>query len=187
MNTNRIASRRPQADEFEFPYHGELIARVDGECAITVMRDQLYWICDLAGSISTEQVDKVHPPYQWTIRQVIEHCVNAERMFGYRIMCMADGSRPDLPGWDENVSADSRFGLGNLSRLFTELADLRKANLQLLERLVPAAWNCSGTASGHRLTVRVLAWLCAGHLQHHFEIIEKRCGVTAKRKPEMLQ
>ncbi|OYP37627.1 DinB family protein [Rhodopirellula sp. MGV] len=183
----RIASRRPQPSEFDFEIHGQLIDRVPGECAIETLGNQLYWICDLAGSISTEQVDKVHAPYSWTIRQVFEHCVNAERMFGYRMMCLADGSQPDLPGWDENVSADSRFGLGIFSRLITELGELRKANLELLGRLVPTAWDCSGTASGHRVTVRVLAWLAAGHLQHHFEIIEKRCEVTAKRTPDLVE
>ena len=183
----RIASRRPKQDEFDFDRYGELIDRVDSSCALTALREQLYWICELASSISTEQVDRVDPPYRWTIRQVFEHCANTERLFGYRIMCLADGSRPNLPGWEENVSADSRFGLGNFSRLTTELGDLRKANLQLLERLVPAAWDRQGTVAGHRVTVRVLAWLTAGHLLHHFEIVEKRCGVTAKRKPNMVE
>ncbi|MCD0460533.1 DinB family protein [Roseiconus lacunae] len=185
--TQRIASRRPQPEEISFDYHRELIARVEGESATAVLHQQLFWICDLAGSVSTEQVDRVHAPYSWTIRQVFEHCANAERMFGYRIMCIADGSEPDLPAWDENVSADSRFGLGNFSRLVTELGELRQANLLLLERLVPSAWDCAGTASGHRITVRALAWLAAGHLLHHFEIVENRCSVTAKRMPDMVK
>ncbi|WP_182868755.1 DinB family protein [Stieleria mannarensis] len=184
---SRIASRRPESAEYDSDYHRDLIARVEGRCAIEILRGQLHWICDLAGSISTEQVDRVHAPYQWTIRQVFEHCANAERMFGYRIMCLADGSGPTLPNWDENVSADSRFGLGNFSALVTELGDLRKANLGLLQRLTPRAWDAAGSVAGYHVTVRSLAWLTAGHLLHHFEIVENRCGVTAIRGPAMLE
>ncbi|MCA9136916.1 MAG: DinB family protein, partial [Planctomycetales bacterium] len=184
---NRIASRRPDPSEYESQYHGDLIGRVQGQCAIKVLTEQLYWICELAGSLSTEQVDRVHDPYRWTVRQVFEHCANAERMYGYRIMCLADGSRPTLPAWDENVSADSRFGLGNFSQLVTEWGDLRKSNLGLLRRLSPGVWDCWGIAAGNRVSVRSLAWLAAGHLVHHLEIVEKRCGVTAMRGPAMLE
>ena len=184
---SRIASRRPDPSEYDSQYHGDLIGRVDGQCAIEILHQQMYWICELASSISTEQVDRIHTPYLWTIRQVLEHCANAERMFGYRIMCLADQSEPILPAWDENVSADSRFGLGNFTCLATELGDLRKANLALLRRLSPRSWDAAGTAAGHRVSVRTLAWLAAGHLQHHLEIIEKRCEVTAMRAPAMLE
>jgi hypothetical protein len=184
---NRIASRRPDSSEFDSDYHHDLIARVQGDCAIRLLSEQLFWICELASSISTEQVDRVESPYTWTIRQVFEHCANAERMYGYRIMCLADGSQPNLPAWDENVSANSRFGLGNFSRLVTEWGDLRKSNLCLLQRLSPRAWDCGGTAAGNRCTVRTLAWLAAGHLLHHLEIVVKRCGVTAIRAPAMLE
>ncbi len=183
----KTASRRPEPSEMDFPYHADLIARAEGNCAMESLSNQMYWICELASSISTEQVDRIHAPYSWTIRQVFEHCANAERMYGYRIMCLADGSQPNLQEWDENVSADARFGLGNFSRLVTELGDLRKANLGLLQRLSPRVWNHWGMAAGHHVTVRSMAWLAVGHLQHHFEIVEKRCEVTARRGPVMVK
>jgi hypothetical protein len=187
FNMSGNASRRPHPGEFESVDHAHLIGRVEGDCAIELLGGQMHWMCELAGSISTEQVDRVHAPYSWTIRQVIEHCVNAERMYGYRIMCLADGSGPTLPAWDENVSAASRFGLGNFSCLITEWGELRKSNLGLLRRLSPRAWGCSGTVAGNRASVRTLAWLAVGHLQHHLEIVENRCGVTAIRAPAMLK
>lgn len=183
----RIASRRPDSSEFESDYYAGLIHRVSGDCAIEQLAGQVFWVCELAGSISTEQVDRVDAPYSWSIRQVVEHCANAERMYGYRMMCFADGSEPNLPVWDENVSAASRFGLGNFSLLATEWAELRKSNLGLLRRLRPQVWDCCGAVAGNRATLRTLAWLAAGHLQHHMEIVEKRCGVTAIRTPVMLE
>lgn len=184
---SRLASRRPDSSEYDFDYYGELIGRVEGDCIVEILNGQLYWLCELAGSISTEQVDRVHAPYRWTIRQVFEHCANAERMYGYRMMCLADGSQPNLPAWDENVSAESRFGLGNFSRLISEWADLRKANLAMLQRLTPRAWDGVGIVSGNRASVRTIAWLAAGHMLHHLEIVEKRCGLTANRAPSMLE
>ena len=180
-----IASRRPKAEEFDSDYHADLIQRIEGECAIEVLHRQMTWICELACSISTEQVDRIDAPFRWSIRQVFEHCANSERLFGYRIMAIADGSEPTLPGWDENISADSRFGLGNFTALASELGDLRKSNLALLRRLSPKTWDCRGIADGHRVTLRSLSWVMAGHLQHHFEIVEKRCGVTATGRPTM--
>ncbi|MEO1618979.1 MAG: DinB family protein [Planctomycetota bacterium] len=187
MNASRRVSRRPLPSEFESDYHADLIRRVEGDCVMKVLHGQLYWICELASSLSTEQLDRIHPPYSWTIRQVFEHCTNTERLFGYRIMCLADGTEPDLLSWDENASADSRFGLGNFSNLITELGELRKGNLSLLARLSPKCWDCSGTTSGDRVNVRTVAWLAAGHLQHHLEIVEKRCSVTAKRSGPMIE
>jgi hypothetical protein len=187
MNTGRIASRRPAETELESESHRRLIAAVPGDCAITVLHEQMHWLCELASSLSTEQVDRVHPPYAWTVRQVFAHGADAERVFGYRMLCLADGSGPELPDWDQNVSADSRFGLGNFSHLVSEWGDLRKANIALLRRLVPRAWDCQGIVAGQRVTVRGLAWIAAGHLQHHLEIVEKRCGVTANRTSAMLE
>ena len=179
----RIASRRPSENEFSADYHGQLIAAVDGTCALGVLEDQGFWLCELASSLSTEQIDRVHEPYGWTIRQVFEHCCNAERVFGYRAMRFAAGDDTDLPGWDENVYADRRFGLGNFVHLVTELGALRQANTMLFRRLVPAAWDRCGTADGQRVSVRALAWIAAGHLQHHLDIVEKRCGINVDRRP----
>ena len=179
---NRIASRRPSQDEFDSRYH-ELVAKVDGECAIEVLTDQLFWICELASSLSTQQLDKIHPPYGWTIRQVFEHCNDTERVFGYRILRFAAGDDTELPGWDENAYADARFGLGNFVHIVTELGALRQANVMLLRRLNPGCWDHSGIADGVAATVRATAWIAAAHLQHHFGIVEKRCDVTVQRKP----
>jgi len=179
-----MSSRRPTSDEVDAKEHLELIDRVAGPCVLRVLQDQSYWLCELASSLSTDQVDRLHPSYGWTIRQVFEHCANAERVFGYRLMRFAAGDPTDLPGWDESAYAASRFGLGNFGHLVTELGVLRHANGLLLRRLVPAAWDRQGTANGHRITVRALAWLTAGHLQHHLEIVEWRCGIQADRYPK---
>ncbi len=180
---NRIASRRPADTEYTAEYHDRLIKQVPGDCALGVLDDQLFWLCELAGSLSVEQVDKIHPPYGWTIRQVFEHCADAERVFGYRMLRLAAGDQTSLPGWDENIYADSRFGLGNFGHIVSEIGALRRANVLLLRRIVPAAWDRSAEVDGVRVTVRAIAWIAAGHLQHHLEIVQQRCGIDAQRAP----
>ncbi|NND97702.1 MAG: DinB family protein [Pirellulaceae bacterium] len=177
------SSRRPEPTELTQDYHRDLIQRVEGDCVISVLADQMYWLCELASSLSTEQVDRVHAPYQWSIRQVFEHCGNAERVFGYRMLRIAAGDETDLPSWDENAYADRRFGLGNFVHIVTELGDLRRSNVMLLRRIIPAAWDQIGSVDRDRISTRAIAWIAAGHLQHHLEIVEKRCGIRVDRMP----
>lgn len=183
MSRLRIASRRPADTETLSEYQKLLIEQLQGDCVLTVLDDQMFWLCELASSLSTEQVDKIHSPYGWTIRQVMEHCADAERVFGYRMLRLAAGDTTSLPGWDENVYAESRFGLGNFGQLISEIGALRTANLILLRRIVPQAWDRSAEIDGGVVTVRAIAWIAAGHLQHHLQIVEKRCGIAVQRTP----
>ncbi|HBJ35833.1 MAG TPA: DinB family protein [Planctomycetaceae bacterium] len=171
------SGRRCEASEISADYHRALIDATPGDDVLVVLNDQMTWLCNLASEVSADQVDLVHSPYSWTIRQVFEHCADAERVFGYRMMRLAAGDATDLPGWDENAYAASRFGLGNFVKIVSEIGLLRQSNLLLLKRISPKCWNHVGTVDGKRLTVRALAWIAAGHLRHHLEIVEKRLGV----------
>lgn len=178
-----MKSRRPEQTDLSLDVHWDYVNRVDGECVLTVLSEQLHWICELGSCLSSELVDRVHAPYQWTVRQVVEHCVDAERIFGDRMLRIAAGDKTDLPAWDENAYADARFGLGNIGHLISEFGYLRQANLVLLGRLVPSAWDQVGIVDSQPVTPRGIAWLAAAHLQHHFEIIERRCEIMPQRKP----
>ncbi len=178
-------SRRPNQQDLSLPRHWSYVDRVSGECVLQTLTDQLYWMCELGSCLSADFADRVHTPYTWTIRQVVEHCVDAERIFGDRMLRIAAGDQTDLPAWDENAYADARFGLGNIGHLISELGFLRQANLVLLGRIVPTAWNRQGCVDSHPITPRGIAWLAAAHLQHHFEIIEQRCEITVPRNPDM--
>jgi len=158
-----------------------MVDLVEGDCVLRVLEDQMFWLCELASHLSTEQVDKIHPPFGWTIRQVFEHCADTERVWGYRILRLAAGDETSLPGWNENDYANSRFGLGNFGSIVSELGALRQANLHLLRRIVPAAWDRSAVVDGEKVNVRIIAWVMAGHLHHHLAIVEKRCGIMVAR------
>ena len=182
QSTNRmIASRRPAESELQSGYQQQLLAGLPGDDVISVMNDQLFWMCELASHLCTQQVDVVHAPYTWTVRQVIEHCVNAERVFGYRMLRAAADDATPLSGWNENAYGDARFGLGTFSNLITELGTTRQSNRLLLLRIEPAAWDRTVAVDSRPITVRAMAWIAAAHLAHHLGIIEKRCQVSVDR------
>lgn len=178
-----IASRRPAENELLSDYQRELLAGLAGDDVISVMNDQLFWMCELASHVCTQQVDLIHSPYTWTVRQVIEHCVCAERVFGYRMLRAAAGDTTPLTSWDENAYADARFGLGTFSNLISELGATRQSNRLLLIRIEPAAWDRRVTIDSQAISVRAMAWVAAAHLSHHLGIIEKRCQVPVERHP----
>lgn len=180
----RIVSRRPADTELSFEGHRMLVQRLGGSCVLKQLSDQMYWLCELASHLSTEQIDKVHLPYSWTVRQVFEHCVDVERFLGMCLLHFAAGDPSEVRGFNHEMYADSRFGLGNFSGLVSELGHQRQANLLLLRRIVPLAWERAGEIDGHQLTTRGIAWLAAGHLDHHLSIVEARCGLSIMRQPE---
>lgn len=160
----------------------EFLEAMPGENAITAMEMQRSCLQGIAHSVSTDQVDMIHAPYQWTIRQVFSHLAEAERIFGYRLLRIAAGDEIPLPGWDENAYANSRYGLGNFDKLVEEIDLLRQSNLRLLKRLNPACWDRFGTVDGQRLSVRALAWMTAAHLRHHLAIVEQRISNASSQR-----
>jgi hypothetical protein len=169
-----LASRRPSAEELA-PPHQTYLNAVAGDDALVVLHKQLEDLCQLAGMLSTDQVDRIEPPYGWTIRQVIEHCLVAERVFGYRCMRIAAGDTTPLPGFDENFYADARFGLGGgATSMMEELGLLRRSLLLMLHRFEPAAWDRVTEVAGCCVTMRAVAWVAAGHLAHHLAIMRRR-------------
>lgn len=167
-------SRRCTADEVNHPYHRRLIDALPGDDCLGVLRRQRPALHDLASSISTDQVDQVHAPYQWSVRQVFVHLAEAERVFGDRMLRVAAGDPAPLAGWDENAYATARYGLGNFDRIVAELDHLRQANLMLLDRLAPRCWDQIGQLDAQPVTLRVLAWFLPAHFHHHLEIIRRR-------------
>ena len=114
---------------------------------------------------------------KWSVREVLGHVTDAERVFGYRAFCFSRGDENPLPGFDENdYVARSGFDRCSLADLVEEFDQLRYANLTVLRRLDDDAWRRTGTASGKPVSVRALAYIMAGHVRHHLHILSTRYG-----------
>ena len=169
-------AQRP-GDHECFDFHRNYVAQVPEGNILETLEQQLTSVPAFISAVPSAEWDKVHPPYGWTIGQVIEHCCDAERVFGYRVLRFATGDKTDLPGWDENFYADSGYAVSrDQSLLKQEFESLRQSNLCLLQRIRKESLDYLGTADGRQVSVRTVAWLMAGHWLHHEGILKKRLG-----------
>ncbi len=165
---------RPSADEYA-PYYAKYVALVPEEKVIPVLKTSLAELLALLREVSEEEACRLHPPHTWTIKQVIGHLTDCERVFGYRALRFARGDATPLPGFDENVFAQSAvFRDCPLSSLAAEFEMVRNSHVAFFDNLARDDWDKRGNANGVDVSVRALAFIIAGHQRHHSEIIKNR-------------
>lgn len=128
----------------------------------------------LAGIAPDRELHR-YAPGKWTIREVVGHVIDAERVFGYRAFHVARGDASPLPGMDQDdYAASSGAGRRPLAELLDELDLLRRAHLALFRSLDADAWEHTGTASGMAIRARALPFILAGHEIHHRGVLAER-------------
>ena len=119
-----------------------------------------------------------YAPDKWSIKQVIGHVVDAERIFTYRAVCIARGETKSLPGWDEKLyMTGSNFDDRSLRDLTDEYEAVRRATVCLFRGLSSAGWTKLGTANEKPVSARALAYIALGHERHHLKVLRERYGV----------
>ena len=167
---------RPQPTEHAH-YYGKYIDLIREDDIIDVLQTQQSEMASFLRNVPESQANVPHPPYTWTLKQVVNHINDGERIFAYRALCIARGDTTPLPGFDEIVYAKtSMVDRVTLADLAAEFATVRAATLSLLKSLPDETWSNTGTANGYPVTVRALAWIMAGHVHHHLAIMKKRVG-----------
>lgn len=178
MQTTTIIER-PAETEYA-PFYAGYVSKVPSGDVLELLENQKSQLLTLAASVPTERETFRYAPGKWTIREVFGHLGDAERVFGYRAFCISRGDRTSLPGFDEQeYVAASGFNSRELSSLAHELTLLRESNLLLLRHLDPEKWRRTGVANGTLISVRALAFIMAGHVNHHFGVLRDRYGVGA--------
>ena len=167
-------STRPSAAEYA-EYYGLYINRVADGDILELLQNQIAEFTGVLGATSEEQAGVLHDPYTWTIKQVVGHMIDVEKVFGYRAHRFAcDDLRPIL-GMEQNDFVDSLdYESPLLSDMVVELKCSRRSNCYFLKRIPETAWSRTGTADGNRISVRAIAYILVGHVIHHLEIIRKR-------------
>lgn len=169
---------RPLPDEYP-PFFAGYIDRVREVDVVGALRAQIGVLGALAAAVSPERETYAYAAGKWTMRQVVGHLGDAERVFSYRALCFARGDRTPLPGFDENAYVDhARFNDARLSDLVEELVLLRSANLKMLGALDEGQWSATGTANGRAMSVRALAYVMTGHVRHHLMVLRDRYAVA---------
>ena len=163
---------RPAPDEAAAFYHGYIALVPDGDLLDTLAR-QLDATLELLENVEDGAMRDA--PDRWTIRQVLIHMIDTERVFAYRALRFARGDETPLPGFDQDAFMASTDVSGrSLASLADEFRSVRSATLTLLRGLPVDAWDRAGVASGHPMTTRGAAWVIAGHELHHAAILRDR-------------
>jgi uncharacterized damage-inducible protein DinB len=172
MTASLIA--RPGTDEYA-PYYGTYIGKVPDGDLRSMLSAQLAETLALIRSIPEARGGHRYAPDKWSIKGVLGHLADSERIFSYRALRIARGDATPLPGFeqDDYVPAGG-FDDRTLRDLAEELAAVRQATSHLFAHLDPAALERRGTASGKPISVRALAYIIAGHELHHVGILKTR-------------
>ena len=163
---------RPQPDEY--PAWGETyIKLVDGD-VLEILEKQTIDFSDFINGLS-DIADYAYAPEKWTIKELIGHIIDTERILIYRLTSFARGETQALPGFNEDdYVAGAHFTDRSLQSFSKEFELLRQANLYLIRSLNEKDLNASGTASGRQISVRAIVYVVAGHIIHHTAIIKER-------------
>ncbi|MGH7471185.1 MAG: DinB family protein [Longimicrobiales bacterium] len=166
--------QRPEQSEYAAYYHRYIERVPDGDIRM-ILRAQLADTMAMLRPLTEEQSAYRYAEGKWSIKQVVGHVVDAERIFLYRALRIARGDQTPLPGYNENVYADiAGFDQRPLRSLLAELEATRASTASFFQNLPEEAWARSGTANSYPVSVRALAFTIAGHELHHREILQTR-------------
>ncbi|MBK8305035.1 MAG: DinB family protein [Pyrinomonadaceae bacterium] len=165
---------RPETHEFA-PYYNTYVSLIEDDTVLPVLEAQA---ADLRGMISGVPEEKGTYAYadgKWTIKELLSHLIDGERIFAYRILRISRGDKTPIEGFEQ----DDYIETSNANdRLFADLLDEfeheRRANLLLVKNLSDEASLRIGTASNNPVSVRALVYIMAGHVKHHVNILQER-------------
>jgi hypothetical protein len=166
--------QRPASGEFADFYAGYIAGVPDGDL-LRMLEAQGRETAALLAAVPESKGGFAYAPDKWTLKDVLGHIADAERVFSYRALRIARGDEIPLPGFDEKAWVpNAGAGARTIQDLRDELAVVRAATLALLRHLPAESVTRMGTASGKPISVRALAWILAGHERHHLRIIRDR-------------
>ena len=171
---------RPRADEFA-AFYSTYITLVPEDDVLPALREQVGVMRKLAASVPVVKETHAYDAGKWTVRQIIGHLTDAERVFSYRALCFSRSDATPLPAFDENAYVDhARFNDVPLADMVEEFVLLRSANVKMFESLRDDQWTASGVANKNSISVRALAYVMAGHVRHHLNILRDRYTLTVE-------
>lgn len=164
---------RPQPEEYA-EYYKKYVDTVLGD-VLTELERQMNTFSDLIGSISEEKGNFAYGPDKWTVKELIGHVIDTERIMVYRLLRIARNDSTPLSGFEENEYVrNSSYPKRTMTDLASEFEALRKANMFLFRSVSESEKLLIGTASGFQVSVRALLYIIAGHVNHHERILNER-------------
>jgi uncharacterized damage-inducible protein DinB len=172
MNTLTIG--RPAADEHA-EYYSRYVSRVPDGDLLDLLRQQVAETAMLLRGIPDSKADFAYAPGKWSIKKVIAHMSDVERVMAYRALTFARNDKTNLPSFDENQwAADFNADNRTLADLIEEFEVVRSATIQFAKHLTEEEQARRGSANGQPVTVRALLYIIAGHERHHVALFRER-------------
>ncbi|KQR71936.1 DinB family protein [Pedobacter sp. Leaf176] len=167
---------RPRPDDYP-TWGATYISKVDGDI-IEILEEQVFSIPVLFES-NKEKENFAYAEGKWTLKEVLGHIIDCERIFAYRMTCFARNEQQHLPGFEEDdYVSNARFTERNYEDMIEEFAALRKANLYFFKSLNESELDRKGVASGREITVKSILFIVAGHIIHHAGVLKERYHVV---------
>ena len=165
---------RPTESEYA-PDYQSYIDQVSQSDILPVLRAQMDELDVLLGRVEPHQETFRYAEGKWSIREIVGHLIDGERVFGYRAFCIARGEQQNLPGFDQDdYMLTSHYDQSELEDLISELRLIRLGNIAMFRTLDEEAWSRTGVANNNSVSVRALVFVMAGHLRHHMNVLREK-------------
>lgn len=167
-------NNRPSKDEYPAYFETYISLVPDGRIE-DILHSQLEETRSFLVQLTDEQANHRYAEGKWSVKEVVGHMTDTERVMQYRLLCIGRGDQTPLPGFDEMIYMQGvDFHSCSMEDLLEDLTAVRHSTLMLLKSLPESAWSNSGTANNSHLTARALAYIIAGHVVHHVRVIKER-------------
>ena len=165
---------RPDRSEYD-PYYERYISLVEAKDVIDTLASQPTVLQDLLTALPEEKGTFTYAEGKWSIKALLGHLIDGERMFAYRLFRISRGDQTPIEGFEqdgyiENAHSNER----SFADLLEEFSLLRRANMIFFNNLDDEAWGRTGTANNVKISVRALIYIMAGHIEHHLNILKER-------------
>ena len=165
---------RPEKNEYA-AFYETYVSLVDETDIVSVLAKNLNELQNLLAEVSEEKASYAYAEGKWSIRELLGHLIDGERVFSYRALRISRDDQTPLASFEENsYVANSNFSRAKLADLIEEFSLLRRSNILFFKNLNDEAWLRTGTASEEAVSVRALAYIMVGHVRHHASILRER-------------
>jgi hypothetical protein len=174
VRTNHPLIAKPEPGEYN-PYYDRYIALVPGSDIVTTLAKQLPDSFRLLSAKSEQEGDFRYAPDKWSVKELLGHVTDSERVFAYRALRIARADKTPMEGFEQDdYVSNGPFTRCRLADLVVEFAEVRQATLSLFRNLDESAWLRRGVANKSEVSVRALAYIIAGHELHHRRILQEK-------------
>lgn len=169
---------RPLENEYASAFQG-YVSHVSEDDIMPAMRSQIDALDVLLDRVAPELETYRYAEGKWSIREIVGHLIDGERVFGYRALCIARGETQNMPGFDQDeYMLSAPFDRIELEDLLSEFRLVRLSNIAMMRTFDETAWGRMGTANGNPISVRALAYIMVGHARHHMDVLRERYRVS---------